>query len=204
VRQGSKEIMGCNMVTSQSVKWFRYGDRAEHDFQDESVCSCYLGKVYYVMRSRKFSGWPSSDKRITIAFSLQSARSVVEDLREKGSSWSICELPALVIAGKAHALIAATGSLIESTLDESLPPTGWRTLDQAASQLPCRSRSELLVARRPECGPAKLPFINHHSYRRGAGQPLGWRPARSDDDLAFLCKVMGTILCAVQSEPVLS
>jgi hypothetical protein len=186
--------------------WFPFERRREHRFEDETVVSCFLGKMFQFYEGRNVWG-PQSDLfgggRVpnlrntypgfgSFCFGLTTAKERVESLRKKGSRWTIRELPSLVLSGEKSSLIIG-----EMNSDKPLSRfgrlgKGRPSLEEYGLCFDSYSEDSVfrIVCNRCLVLPAELPFCRHESKTFGGSYGLAWEMSVLNQDLRTVLRVI--------------
>ncbi len=142
--------------------------------------SAYLGKIYFAAYGRNawHSTWVS---RYTAGYSFhathESARRDVESRRVQGSTWTIRELPALVVAARKG--LIAVSEINTATPLKRWPPDFGRSLTLRGLAKRWRPRGSDDLKKFGVTGyvppPAELPFQTWTSVSHGGQYRLAWR-----------------------------
>ncbi len=189
--------------------WFPFEKRQEHDFEDEHVVSCYLGKLFQFCEKRNAWPHPPFEYGLRTHYpgdesfcpDLVSAKEKPEDRRKQGSVWVIRELPVIVISGGTRCLVVGEINTGEPLF--GFIPLRKKLLSLQDHGLHFEPRSEdavfRIVCQRDRVPPAELPFYEHHSDSR-RGYPLGWDRSVAHYDLRAVLRVICRVNKCVQRE----
>lgn len=178
-----------------SPRWFSFGARAQHDFEDEPAISCFIGKLFHYWEGRNawWGTWCEQypgDNSFALAF--EEVKERVERKRTRGSQWRISELPALVLAGHYDALVVAEINTDSPLSEIRLPNTFDLSLESLAETFaPQRPNSICrFVADKSLMAPARFPFNRYRSKSFGGNYELGWSVANGGVELLPLLSIV--------------
>jgi len=202
-------------MTRQASSWFRLEDRREHRFKDERVVSCYLGKVFQFHKGRNVWGprtgflggrlpkgqntYPGFE---SWSADLLTTKGKIQELRERGSRWTIFELPVVVIAGTKCSLIVGEINSPKPFSEFLRLKKGLLGLEDYGDHFePCRTDSVVrIVCRAGSVCPATLPFFWHHSASNGGYCGLDYTQEPAEQDIEATLRVIHRINWRLQHE----
>lgn len=148
----------------------------------ESVDHCFMTKLFFTQSERFAWGrWQREYSPLTsFRLTLDGAERQAEHLRSPGMSWVIKELPALVLRGKAMAvLITERDEPTPLKRLRAIGPEGPGLLALADQLIAPDNTNSLvrLVVPAKTTRPRKGPFRTYRSFTAGPGEPLRWERA---------------------------
>ncbi len=193
------------MNDANSARWFSYDARHENDFEDESVFSCFMGKLFHYWQGRNawWGTWseiyPAED---SFCLDLVETKQRVERKRTQGTQWTIAELPVLVLAGQDDALIVGEINT-DSPFSEIRTPTKLDlSLDTLGKVFQPNKQNSIyrFFGESNVIKPAQMPFNRHRSISFGSSYMLGWNTSKDDVDLEPLLKIVTRICKRMQKQ----
>ncbi len=146
----------------------------------EKIESCFLGKIFYRAERRRHPEVfeiERYDGASAFSHTLQDAKDLVEDSREKGAFWTIVELPTIVCVGEKITLIICeinTSAPLEKYINSNLSDTTIYGIYKHFT--PHKQDSVIRIICDKNCiSPATLPFRKYESKSLGGKYLLRWQ-----------------------------
>ncbi len=144
-----------------------------------SVESCYLGKVFFVGRERNSYNWSWSSNYFganSFYPSMKSAAAYVESRRERGSSWTIDELPSVVISGRNVSLCLTSADSRDPFRRLSLTDLPHKTLKCLAADLSrsMTSKDFMFATANGVIRPLETALASYRSFCNDSRWSLRW------------------------------
>jgi hypothetical protein len=195
--------------------WLPFEDREKDDLHNESVVSCFLGKVFQFCEWRSVWG-PFNDDygdarepnwsctyagHESFCVDLETALRKINERRKRGSQWVVREHPAVVISGENR-------SLIIGEINSDVPLSKFLPLRKKLLSLqnygdyfaPLKQDSVFRILSDSHLiRPAELPFYRRHSRSIGTGS-LKWNESPGIQDLRATLRVVCQITKRLQRE----
>lgn len=159
---------------------------------DDVIASC----VYFVVRGRNaWHGTWTSVYFNAAAFhpDLESAKTYVENGRERGSTWTIWQLPALAICGSSHAVLVTEVNTAQPLSTGPREPVDCTTIQAVARSFAGKNVYLFLAdAARIEYS-APSAYSRYNSRSTGGLVPLAWTERQHDRTDAGVKESVATI-----------
>lgn len=150
------------------------------NWKRDYVSSCYVGRVFFVLRHRTSYNWSLSINHFggnSFNSKIYNAKKYIEKNREKGSSWTIDEYPALVLSGSKYAIcIASADRTRQFSYFKNIEITH-KNLAKIAKLFLDSDDGSIFVyrARCGEVSPLVRPLMRHSSQSCGGNYELSWK-----------------------------
>ena len=188
----------------QEPSWFSFDDR-EGKFDDQNLTACYIGKIYHLFQGRNAwnNVWSQTYPNIRAFWpSLNIAKQEVERRRTCGSTWTIEELPCLVLSGVEEAVIIAEINT-DKPLSESVDVYFSRlSIEEIALEFEPKNDNSIyrFITWSETIAPMELPLRKHASRSSGSKRHrLGWNPEASNVQLHAVFRLASDINMGVQA-----
>lgn len=178
-----------------SQPWFYFRDRLDHNFRDETIRSCHLGKLFQFVEGRNVWG-PIRDPWLggrepnlkntypaleSFSEEIDIAKMRVGSRRTQGSKWVIWELPVVVVSAAEQSLLI--GEINTNEFLSGYPPVGAGSvvsLGQFAEHFTPRVQDSVfrIVCPAGTVAPSILPLYRHRSSSYGGDYRLEWSEDR--------------------------
>ena len=204
VSQRSALSGGGTHVGLTSPLWHRLKEAEDSALvSDEKPLTCFLGKVfhYWVGRNAYYGVWSATHPGDS-SYSLdrEELHNRIEAQRVQGSTFTMAELPALVLLGQRLSLVLFQHQAAPPFRD--VPPSavsGGLLLDVAHSVANHTGDTSVFVASPDLLKLAALPYRTWSSFRQGGGYALGWSPWDDCCDIEPILRVCAAICAHLNS-----
>jgi len=193
-------------MTLEPPVWCRFNE-SKHSpvLAYELLLTCFLGKVfhYWVGRNAYYGAWSATYPGDS-SFSLdrEELRNRIEEERVQGSTFTLTELPALVLLGRRLCLVLFQHeghSPFEYVPSDVV--SGDTLLEVARSVAYHAQTVNLFTASADLPKPATLPYQTWVSYPQGANYRLGWAPRGDRYDIEPILTVYSAVCMRLNSRP---